>query len=154
MRIDPVKQGENNRNVFGVIHLKGRLVYERGPRRGHSEGNRGQEGGREGRPVKEKKYWDRIRETFRKLARGWKPKGIRTRESRCGAKCSWRGPPGHALEGTGPPREVLRAESRDTGMEREAWDPGGKLWPSPSLWLCLVHLTYLSLHPLPPSQGP
>ena len=33
MRIDPVKQGENNRNVFGVIHLKGRLVYERGPRK-------------------------------------------------------------------------------------------------------------------------
>ena len=27
LRIGPVKQGENNRDVFGVTHLSGRLVH-------------------------------------------------------------------------------------------------------------------------------
>lgn len=54
LRISPVKQGENNSNGFGMIQLRERLVQEQGPRRGHSEGNRGHGGGQGGKPEKKK----------------------------------------------------------------------------------------------------
>ena len=78
---------------------------------------------RGGRPEKERGNVDGIRETdlenWQKVAQ--EPKGIRAaggeRESRCGAKNSWWAPSAQPLEGRGPPRETLWAESRDAGME-------------------------------------
>lgn len=133
LRISPVQQGKNNRHVFGIIHLK-----ERGPKRGHSEGNRGHEGGCGDRPEKKigvlgmelgKLFLGNWQEA------GWESKQVRMVgwecESWCGAKCTWQFPPGHA-----PLREILWAEPRDAEMEREAWGPGGTLRAFTGLWHC------------------
>lgn len=81
---------------------------------------------RGGRPEKERRNVDGIRETdlenWQKTTQ--EPKGVRpaggAHESRCGVKCSWWAPPAQPLEGRGPPRETLWAECRGAGVEGEA----------------------------------